>query len=333
MARIPSLSRHPNPRNFDRLARQFTDLYRDDQLEDIFVREIENSDILQKFRCDELIEDNWHRDPDIEISNVWDIHLEDWIPKLRKEHRKFDALCDEFLSLYAAGFPNLSPSALKEESLEALDKFLHENFWDKLDPVYGGRFTDIYDDMRSDCYDEAAVPRRRSNRYGYRGVSRRDFMASDRSALIRLASTMPVGTPERKVILAGLEKSAARMDAEVTVWLDDDDDESGGNLTFYVKVPLYSLVAGQTWPGGKVIGDRLESIYGEITSTVNAWAQDITKAARSKYGKVQPREAYTSLEVNGKNLVVKSSWDFDNTLGPIRSILQGVSGKYGFKLI
>ena len=42
----------------------------------------------------------------------------------------------------------------------------------------------------------------------------RNLTASDRSALIRLASTMPAGSPERKAILAGLtKKKAARSGA------------------------------------------------------------------------------------------------------------------------
>lgn len=36
----------------------------------------------------------------------------------------------------------------------------------------------------------------------------RALTASDRSVLIRLASTMPAGSPERKAILVGLSKSA-----------------------------------------------------------------------------------------------------------------------------
>ena len=38
----------------------------------------------------------------------------------------------------------------------------------------------------------------------------RNLTASDRKSLIRLASTLPAGSEERKAILAGLEKSAAR---------------------------------------------------------------------------------------------------------------------------
>ena len=39
----------------------------------------------------------------------------------------------------------------------------------------------------------------------------RTLTASDRSALLKMASKMPVGSPERKAILAGLSKSAAKL--------------------------------------------------------------------------------------------------------------------------
>ena len=39
----------------------------------------------------------------------------------------------------------------------------------------------------------------------------RKLTSSDRKSLIRLASEMPKGSPERKAILAGLKKSAARL--------------------------------------------------------------------------------------------------------------------------
>ena len=43
----------------------------------------------------------------------------------------------------------------------------------------------------------------------------RKITASDRSALIKMASKMPVGSPERKAILAGLSKKEARLSADV----------------------------------------------------------------------------------------------------------------------
>lgn len=39
--------------------------------------------------------------------------------------------------------------------------------------------------------------------------------AQDRASLIRLASSLPVGSEERKVILAGLEKSASMMGNDI----------------------------------------------------------------------------------------------------------------------
>ena len=41
----------------------------------------------------------------------------------------------------------------------------------------------------------------------------RSLTAADRSALIKLANTLPKESPERKAILAGLKKSAGDMDA------------------------------------------------------------------------------------------------------------------------
>ena len=43
----------------------------------------------------------------------------------------------------------------------------------------------------------------------------RSLSASDRSALIRMASTLPKGSPERKAILAGLRTEPSRVAAPV----------------------------------------------------------------------------------------------------------------------
>lgn len=47
---------------------------------------------------------------------------------------------------------------------------------------------------------------------GYESQIRRSLTASDRSALIRLASTLPKGSPERRAILAGLKTAGPRRD-------------------------------------------------------------------------------------------------------------------------
>jgi hypothetical protein len=73
----------------------------------------------------------------------------------------------------------------------------------KLEEEYEGYLSDA---MR-DCHQDAEESR---DPYGYRGLSRsmfyasRKVAASDRSALIRLASSLPVGSSERRAILAGL---------------------------------------------------------------------------------------------------------------------------------
>jgi len=214
MSRTASLSRHPNRREFDHLGRLFGLLVDDPNIEKILVKEVEKSDLVKDVECDDLSYEDWDEDgpaggtvdPAVETERVYELHEDGWIPKLRKVSRKFDELCDRFLSLYAAGFPKKSPSALKRESLEALDEFLGDHFWGEM-PVEldGDLFRETYDEIRYECWDAAEE---RRDPYGYRGLSRRDFMASDRSRLIRLASTMTVGTPVRKAILKGLSKRA-----------------------------------------------------------------------------------------------------------------------------
>jgi len=70
-----------------------------------------------------------------------------------------------------------------------------------------GKYDDYVSNAMDDCRESAEE---RRNPYGYRGLSRsmfyasRKVAASDRSALIRLASSLPVGSSERRAILAGL---------------------------------------------------------------------------------------------------------------------------------
>ena len=74
----------------------------------------------------------------------------------------------------------------------------------------------------------------------------RILTASDRKTLIRLASTLPKGSDERKAILAGLSKSAKTYTIMFTVpsnWDESDDDmledwvatDYNGELTWHPK--------------------------------------------------------------------------------------------------
>lgn len=59
----------------------------------------------------------------------------------------------------------------------------------------------------------------------------RSLTAADRSALIKLASTMPAGSPERKTILAGLAKTKVALGDDADPW----------NLAHAVKVTTARL--------------------------------------------------------------------------------------------
>jgi len=61
----------------------------------------------------------------------------------------------------------------------------------------------------------------------------RTLTASDRRSLIRLASTMPVGSPERKAILAGLSQSAGMLSSNI-----DPDRVEGFNRVENMIKPM-----------------------------------------------------------------------------------------------
>lgn len=59
----------------------------------------------------------------------------------------------------------------------------------------------------------------------------RSLTAQDRSSLIRLASTLPAGSPERKAILAGLGRSSAEVRVSLeTPLLTPIFEDGDGNL-------------------------------------------------------------------------------------------------------
>lgn len=80
----------------------------------------------------------------------------------------------------------------------------------------------------------------------------RTLTASDRFTLIRLASTLPVGSTERRAILAGLTRTASmtiRLPSSypkgVEKYADRFDNKVPG------IVPLKAFLASQSWPGGE----------------------------------------------------------------------------------
>ena len=91
----------------------------------------------------------------------------------------------------------------------------------------------------------------------------RNLSASERSSLIRLASGLPVGSPQRKAILAGLSKVSSAEIREMNsserqryagayAFEDESDGVEKGSLIAYLDL---SKAAGDS------IGDKIPSLY------------------------------------------------------------------------
>lgn len=74
----------------------------------------------------------------------------------------------------------------------------------------------------------------------------RNLTASDRSALIRIASSLPSGSPERKAILAGIKKNSSWAVLSYAFGMQ----VNAGNAKYITYQPVMR--------GGKVISIRLE---------------------------------------------------------------------------
>ena len=168
-------------------------------------------EIAYKADCADVLNQNWDGEggfrpqlnPDIPFETVYEFYGDEWTSVLRKADTAFDRLCQDFLDAVADD-PRAPMDA--DEATKILDKAIQENFWSEFGGDFNGeKFSDVYDDVRDGC-SEYVDP------YEYHGVSRRDFMASrrasDRSSLLRIASSLPTGDAMRRAILAGLSKSA-----------------------------------------------------------------------------------------------------------------------------
>ena len=101
----------------------------------------------------------------------------------------------------------------------------------------------------------------------------RTLTASDRRSLIRLASAMPVGSPERKAILKGLTKATER-----TAGLRWDPDMEPRDEGAWFRDVLKGY-AGKF--GGRVRGKRVidfpDAVGGKARSTLEfRWDRDYT---------------------------------------------------------
>jgi hypothetical protein len=110
----------------------------------------------------------------------------------------------------------------------------------------------------------------------------RSLTASDRSALIRLASTMPAGSVERRAILAGLSKTASALlgDARVSALVDDLMSEAGRFR------PVASDIRSEEKLGELVVVSFMPSDVppggtgGQMTPTARKWARVAVQVLR-----------------------------------------------------
>ena len=91
----------------------------------------------------------------------------------------------------------------------------------------------------------------------------RTLTAADRSALIRLASTLPAGSDERRAILAGLEGSINRKSGGLI----------GTAVEIQLKEALQKTEAARTFLSHK-------GVYGALTRSVEDAATAVEKALR-----------------------------------------------------
>ena len=109
----------------------------------------------------------------------------------------------------------------------------------------------------------------------------RTLTASDRRSLIRLASTLPVGSPERKAILNGLKAASrnwrnleqrlsraygweASQPGEYTIFLSEPDAEGGVDDGDYVIVGVRDLRGSDDMIEVADYGDRRQSVPKDL---------------------------------------------------------------------
>ena len=107
----------------------------------------------------------------------------------------------------------------------------------------------------------AALNKRGLGKKAQENPMSRTLTASDRSSLIRLASTLPKGSPERKAILNGLAKLAAPRRRATTVRTAGKPDLPGLNLN--------AFRAGLGWAGQAISLEKNNSKFYEMMITEN----------------------------------------------------------------
>ena len=191
------LSRHPYKRELEAIAKKFSDFWGSNGVSYAIDEVIEDEPgFFHEIECDDLKNPmgGGHTEfPDMPLDDLYNLRKEKWIPLFRKKDRKFDALCKQFLDLYLSGIDD------PKRAYAALNRALIENLWGEIERRYGKNtiggefFEEAYGLLRDEC-----------DYHGY--IQKWGRSSSDRSALIRLASTLPAGSEDRRIILAEILK-------------------------------------------------------------------------------------------------------------------------------
>jgi hypothetical protein len=138
----------------------------------------------------------------------------------------------------------------------------------------------------------------------------RRFTASDRSALIKLASSLPAGSSERKAILAGLERVGGVVPDQLQ-YLMNELQHVQGVSNVYVK---------ETWSDGYFhLGVVLEP--KESKNALGGWSGKIVEFATRANGsffKFYNLPDYPKVAALVRSLVSRSGLRVENITGPTK---------------
>ena len=112
----------------------------------------------------------------------------------------------------------------------------------------------------------------------------RTLTASDRSALIKLASTLPKGSPERKAILAGLGKKADSLDS-LEEYLEKDIEKCVYGIMPYMGMLREDPAIRGNDPIFRVVSEDLE----DFIKAWNSLSVSVRKAIRHRDKQERPR--------------------------------------------
>jgi len=132
---------------------------------------------------------------------------------------------------------------------------------------------------------------------------------SDRSALIRLAATMPVGDPTRRAILEGLKKADAATPPQVA-----------GLMASLKQVPgVKSVYVTDTWSDGyyhlRVVVEPKEG-----KNELGGWSGKIVEfeSSKGRFGKFYNLPDYPKVIAVVRALVKRSGLTVENITGPTK---------------